>query len=570
MGPIDSAAVVETSVGEERTGENEGLTADERTVDEEQGLRRDGGLVAKGSHAIGIGGVKQREDVGEHVSHCRKIEAPLRERRVNGIVDGEPVRLDHRPDLLGFLQEHPCALVTPWHPVEAATRREDRVAKLLGGEPPASHRGDRPPVGISLAERRRSCSPAVGGRIEDEAMEGLDTPARFDEPASEPIEELGVRGGLAAGAKVVARRHEPTAKMLLPDPVDHDPRRERVLLTGDPAGEFDPAAAAGSDERTGMFSILPVLRTDGGRAEKARDVARGDRPELKTIPAKVDAEVAGEGLFRGHDHDRVATVASRHQILPPHRGVADLVLERLGAAKDPGQSVVVGGANAIELVVVAAGTGEREAEEGPAGDIDLVIDDVESRLLLVGLGERLRADHQEACGNRPRGIGGGVAARGKEIAGELFDEEAVVGEIAVAGVDDPVAVAPGLRHYGVGIVGRGLGEANDVEPVAGLLLAVMGRGEEPVDDLAPSIGPGVGEEGGGLLRRRREPGEVEGHPPQERGSIGLGHRWHSEGLDLRRKEAIDRRWGGVTAGRRRGRIDEPLVGPVGPLGGGVG
>ena len=401
-------------------------------------------------------------------------------------------------------------------------------------------------------------------------MERLDTPSRFDEPASEPIEELGVRGGLAAGAKVVARRHEPTAKMLLPDPVDHDARRERVLFTGDPAGEFDPAAAAGSDERTGMFSILPVLRTDGGRAEKAGDVTRGDRPELKTIPAKVDAEVAGEGFFRGHDHDRVATVARWHQILPPHRGVADLVLERLGAAKDPRQGVVVGRANRVKLVVVAAGTGEREAEEGPAGDIDLVVDDVEPRLLLVGLGERLRADHQEACGNRPCGIGGGVAAGGEEIAGELFDEEAVVGEIAVAGVDDPVAVAPGLRHYGVGIVGRGLGEANDVEPVAGLLLAVMGRGEEPVDDLAPSIGPGVGEEGGGLLRRRREPGEVEGHPPQERGPIGLGQRWHSQGLDLRREEAIDRRRGGLTAGRRGGRIDEPLVGPVGPFGGAVG
>jgi 4-methylaminobutanoate oxidase (formaldehyde-forming) len=60
-------------------------------------------------------------------------------------------------------------------------------------------------------------------------------------------------------------------------------------------------------------------------------------------------------------------------------------------------------------VVVAAGTGEREAEEGPAGDIDLVVDDVEPRLLLVGLGQRLGADHQEACGNRLGGIGGGVA-----------------------------------------------------------------------------------------------------------------------------------------------------------------
>ena len=149
-------------------------------------------------------------------------------------------------------------------------------------------------------------------------------------------------------------------------------------------------------------------------------------------------------------------------------------MERLGAAKDPRQGVVVGRANRVKLVVVAAGTGEREAEEGPAGDIDLVIDDVEPRLLLVGLGERLRADHQEACGNRPCGIGGGVAGAGEEIAGELFDEEAVVGEIAVAGVDDPVAVAPGLRHHGVGIVGCCLGEADNVEPVAGLLLAVMG------------------------------------------------------------------------------------------------
>ena len=46
---------------------------------------------------------------------------------------------------------------------------------------------------------------------------------------------------------------------------------------------------------------------------------------------------------------------------------------KTGAVQDPGQPVVVGGGNGVELVVVAAGTGHCQTQEGLGQNVDLVV-----------------------------------------------------------------------------------------------------------------------------------------------------------------------------------------------------
>ena len=51
-----------------------------------------------------------------------------------------------------------------------------------------------------------------------------------------------MRRPLAEGAEVGRRADDPAAEVVLPDPVDHHPRRQRVVRVGDPVGQFQPAA----------------------------------------------------------------------------------------------------------------------------------------------------------------------------------------------------------------------------------------------------------------------------------------------------------------------------------------
>ena len=76
---------------------------------------------------------------------------------------------------------------------------------------------------------------------------------------------------------------------------------------------------------------------------------------------------------------------------------------------------------------------------------------------------------------------------GQQVAGELLADELVVGQVAVEGVDHPVAVAVHLRDRVVGVVAGGVGVADDVEPVPAPALAVGRRGEQPVDDLRERV-----------------------------------------------------------------------------------
>ena len=110
---------------------------------------------------------------------------------------------------------------------------------------------------------------------------------------------------------------------------------------------------------------------------------------------------------------------------------------------------------------------------------------------------------------------------GQEVAGELFDGEFVEREVAVVGIDDPVAPA-GHVTAGVDVITVRVGEPGGVEPVEGHALAVTGGVEESVHEPLIGVGPAVGEEGVDFGRGRRQAGQVEGRAADQRGAVGLG------------------------------------------------
>src|SRR5262249_30173562 len=60
----------------------------------------------------------------------------------------------------------------------------------------------------------------------------------------QPIEQLGMRGCLAARAEVRGGGDKALAEMVLPEAIDQDTRRQGVLRTREPLGKLEAAARA--------------------------------------------------------------------------------------------------------------------------------------------------------------------------------------------------------------------------------------------------------------------------------------------------------------------------------------
>ena len=188
-------------------------------------------------------------------------------------------------------------------------------------------------------------------------------------------------------------------------------------------------------------------------------------------------------------------------------------------------------------MVVAAGARDRQAEEGLARDVDLLIGHVEQELLPVLSIVDLAADGEEASRNDRFGPFA-VALGGEEVAGHLLRDELVKWLVGVERRDDPVAVAPGLGIKQVCLAAR-LGEPRDVEPVPPPALAEPGRLEQAVDDPRKRGGRLVGDERRHFPGRRGQAGQVEAGAAQQRMAVGVGDGLNALGLERGQQEAID-------------------------------
>jgi len=182
----------------------------------------------------------------------------------------------------------------------------------------------------------------------------------------------------------------------------------------------------------------PAHRLEGNRR------VEGEQEPGKEVAADSDVQAPPPRAVEGPRLRPAAALLELRQI-HLHRRAADGAVEAAG--------------DGVELVVVAAGAAERESEKGLAERVDAVVDPVGLVLGDVHGGVDPFAEQPEA-GAHDRAVGAGVRIeprRVDEVAGDMFADELVVGEIVVEGLHDPVAIAPGVGDRVVELVAAGLG-----------------------------------------------------------------------------------------------------------------
>ena len=279
--------------------------------------------------------------------------------------------------------------------------------------------------------------------------------------------------------------------------------------------------------RGGGFACLFHLRPDGGKA--------------------------GVLLFPGG-----AIGGARHQ--QDGRRVGDVAVHDFlrGVAEEGAERVEILLRDRVELVVVAGGAAHRHAEPDRAHGVGAILG--------VDLGVLVFDDAGFVGGDVAALEAGGDAlierGVGKQVAGQLFDGELVEGKVAVEGGDHPIAVGPDFAVV-VDVDAVGIAVAGGVQPVAGAMLAIVGRGQVAVHHALVGGGGGVLEKGLDLGGLGRQAGGVE-RDAADQGAAIFGRRGREALLfELRQNETVDgiAHPGGVCDGGRLG-LDGSLEGPV--------
>ena len=117
----------------------------------------------------------------------------------------------------------------------------------------------------------------------------------------------------------------------------------------------------------------------------------------------------------------------------------------------------------------------------------------------------------------------------QQVAGELFDRKTVERQVAVEGVDHPIAILPDLPR-GVDAVAVGVGIASQVEPVAAPAFAIVGRGQQAIDQTLVGIRGLVINKGVDLGGRGRQAQQVEAEAADQRDAISFGGRLQMSSL----------------------------------------
>ena len=196
------------------------------------------------------------------------------------------------------------------------------------------------------------------------------------------------------------------------------------------------------------------------------------------------------------------------------------------------QRVIVVGRNRVVLVVVAAGAGDRQAQQAAGRRVDLVVD-------VVVVVVELAARRQKA--ERGQGVLVVASILRQAVGGQLLGDELVVRQIAVERPNDVVAVGVGIRKpplLGEGVA-LGIGVAGHVEPVPAPALAIMGRGQQPIDQPLVGIGCTIGEKRFDFLRRRRQADKVISQAADERAAVGFGGRSQAGRLEPGQNERVE-------------------------------
>ena len=207
----------------------------------------------------------------------------------------------------------------------------------------------------------------------------------------------------------------------------------------------------------------------------------------------------------------------------------------LGVREEGEQPVVVLLREGIVLVVVALRAGERRAEPDGGGRVRAIDENFVQRFL--GIDAALFVGHRVAMEPaRDFLIDGGVR---QHVARDLLDRESIERQVAIEGVDDPVAVLPD-RAAVVLFVSVRVGVPRQVQPGPRPPFAVVGRCEQSVDDPLVRAGRRVGQEGIDLVGCRRKAREIQRDAAKQRGFRRISRRRQAFALEPRQDEAVDR------------------------------
>ena len=227
-------------------------------------------------------------------------------------------------------------------------------------------------------------------------------------------------------------------------------------------------------------------------------------------------------------------------------------LHRIAGGEDGLQAEVVPLRDGIELVVVTAGAGQSQPHEDRARGVDPVghslvrqlggveqgFDDLGTEGIETGADTGLQV-LQLLRGNAVVVVVEFQIVGPQLIPGDLLLQEPVVGFVLVQGLDDVVAITPGVGEVLVGLVAAAVGVAHQVQPVSGPALTVAGRGQQVADENVVGVGRGVLQKTVHLFGRGRQAGQIESGSADQGPAVRLGCRLQSVALQLLQDERID-------------------------------
>ena len=237
------------------------------------------------------------------------------------------------------------------------------------------------------------------------------------------------------------------------------------------------------------------------------------------------------------------------------------------AGENAVEAVEIALRNGVELVVVAAGARDGQAEECLGHRVNLAVHHDDFLALHIH-GRLVELDQSPPRRREQRLVQlAGPARLLQQVAGDLLTQELVVGQVAVERADEPDAVAPGVRQEGVVLRAVRVGVADHVLPVAGEALAEVGGGEERINAMLDArcwMLVELADDHLGFLLRRRKTREDEVQSSGERTWFDGRGRGEAALLQLREQETVN----GVGAPRRvlrrrDGRAGDRAEGPVG-------
>ena len=336
-------------------------------------------------------------------------------------------------------------------------------------------------------------------------------------------------------AKVIETANDAAAKVMFPNAVHPHTRGERMFRTRNPTGQSQSIAGFVGSDGLGWLEWFFGKHHRQGRPDQ-RPRAAGSAAQVHiggrgfpAIPQRADqrhrllldlqlvdflfqlpALLAFHGLelflhrlqlfvdlrivclhrlaFSRQSHGEVPATAAFPLITKSLRcQPIVLIVSRL---EDGGEGIVIALADGIVFVIVALGALERKAEHAAGENLQLIINHLQAIFHAINrIGACAIGRHtQETGGDKLLNHIGvhrlGIGVIDQLIAGDLLEQKLVVRLVGIEGVDDVVAIFPGVLADHVRIAfALGIGIARHVQPMPAPTHAVSRRGEQTIHHL---------------------------------------------------------------------------------------